>query len=121
VDDLASHLQALEEKLFDPAVRASKPAVESLLSAEFREIGSSGRLWTFEETIEALPSEPAGGRSSGSDFRMTLLGDGVALLTYGATYTGKDGAERKTLRSSIWRREADGCWRMVFHQGTLAR
>ncbi|MGO6683984.1 DUF4440 domain-containing protein, partial [Rhizobium leguminosarum] len=30
-----------------------------------------------------------------------------------------DGSERRTLRSSIWRLEEDGHWRILFHQGTV--
>jgi hypothetical protein len=120
MNDLATHLRNLEERLLDPAIRASRPAIEGLLSRDFREIGSSGRVWSLEETLEALPDEKPDGVSGGTDFRLTVLADRVALLTYTAIRTRLDGSERKTLRSSIWQLEEDGNWRMVFHQGTLA-
>ena len=121
MDDLATHLRQLEEKLFDPAIRSSAQAIADLLSRDFREIGSSGRYWDFDQTLEALPREkPDGGVTKGIDFQVRLLAEGVALLNYCAVHTRSDGSERKTLRSSIWRLEDDGSWRMVFHQGTLA-
>jgi hypothetical protein len=42
--DLRAHLRGLEERLFDQMVRNSRASLEALLSPEFREIGSSGRL-----------------------------------------------------------------------------
>ncbi|TCR91588.1 DUF4440 domain-containing protein [Rhizobium sp. BK376] len=121
MDDLATHLRQLEEKLFDPTIRSSAQAIAGLLSPDFREIGSSGRFWDFDQTLEALPREkPDRGVTSGTDFQLKLLAEGVALLTYQSVHTRSDGSERKTLRSSIWRLEDDGNWRMVFHQGTLA-
>ncbi|MGO7206536.1 DUF4440 domain-containing protein, partial [Rhizobium ruizarguesonis] len=48
MDDLAAHLKELEEKLFEPSVRASREMLTALLSRDFREIGSSGRLYTFD-------------------------------------------------------------------------
>jgi hypothetical protein len=119
VDDLTSHLRRLEEKLFDPAIRSSRQAVADLLSRDFREIGSSGRFWSFEEILEALSLKKTDGVSIGMDFQLMVLAEGVALLTYRAVHTRPDGSERKTLRSSIWRLEDDGNWRMLFHQGTL--
>lgn len=118
MDDLAQHLRRLEEELFDPAIRTSPAEIAKRLSRDFREIGSSGRWWTYEETIEALPAETPDGVATGDDFQLTMLAEGVGLLTYRSTYRGRDGSERKALRSSIWRLEADGNWRMLFHQGT---
>jgi hypothetical protein len=38
----------------------------------------------------------------------------VILLTYRTRRP-----DRVTLRSSVWRRDAEGRWRLVFHQGTI--
>jgi hypothetical protein len=118
MDELARHLRRLEEELFDPAIRASPEEIAKRLSPDFREIGSSGRWWTYEETIAALPTETPNGVATGEDFQLKMLADDVGLLTYRSIYRNLDGSERRTLRSSIWCLEADGNWRMLFHQGT---
>lgn len=120
MNDLAAHLRSLEESLFDPAIRSSREELGKRLAHDFREIGSSGRLWSLEETLASLPLEKPEGLSEGSDYHLDLLAESLALLTYRAVYRRSDGSERRTLRSSIWRLDDDGYWRMVFHQGTLA-
>ena len=119
MDDLAAHLKELEEKLFEPSVRASREMLTALLSRDFREIGSSGRLYTFDVIVSALLAEHRTGTSRGEHFETRRLAEHIALVTYRAIYTDADGSERRTLRSSIWRLEEDGQWRMLFHQGTV--
>ncbi|MDL2399270.1 DUF4440 domain-containing protein [Rhizobium mayense] len=122
MDDLQAHLKDLEERLFDPTVRGSRQMLVELLSAEFREIGSSGRLVDLEDVLTGLPADPENiaSRTLG-DFHALLLSDGIALVTYRATRASPGKPTVRTLRSSIWRLEADGKWRMIFHQGTLMR
>lgn len=119
MDDLAAYLKELEEKLFDPAVRASREMLTTLLSRDFREIGSSGRLYTFDVIVPSLLAEQRTGTFRGEHFETQRLPEHIALVTYRAIYTDTDGSERRTLRSSIWRLEEDGHWRMLFHQGTV--
>ncbi|WP_179039388.1 DUF4440 domain-containing protein [Rhizobium leguminosarum] len=119
MDDLAAHLKQLEEKLFDPSVRASREMLTTLLSRDFREIGSSGRLYTFDVIVPSLLAEQRTGTPRGEHFETQRLAEHIALVTYRAIYTGTDGSERRTLRSSIWRLEEEGHWRMLFHQGTV--
>jgi hypothetical protein len=122
MDDLITHLKNLEERLFQPNVRRSRPELELLLSSDFREIGRSGRHYVFDEIVEALLNETDAGDVAKADhFQLQMLAEGVALLTYRSSRIGDDSNEVKTLRSSIWRVEEDGCWRMIFHQGTPAR
>lgn len=119
MSDLGGHLQSLEERLFEPDIRNSRPALESLLAHEFREIGASGKLSTYEETVAALLSEPTDGIARRlTDFEMRLLSPGLALVTYRAVRNVPAHPPVQSLRSSIWRQDPDGRWRMVFHQGT---
>ncbi len=118
--DLVDHLRELEERLFDPAVRASRQALEALLAPEFQEIGSSGRLFGCEEIIAALLSEEPVMSRTLHDLSLVMVEARVTLLTYRSTRTTMDGAVVSSLRSSLWRQDDDGTWRMVFHQGTLA-
>jgi hypothetical protein len=120
-DDLHSHLRSLEEKLFDQEVRNTRSSLERLLAPDFREIGSSGRLYGFEEIITALLQEPADGTTRTlTDFEIQPLAANVMLATYRSERNAPDAPSVRSLRSSIWRRDADGIWRMVFHQGTPA-
>lgn len=112
-DDLAAHLRALEEKLHDPAFRASSAG--GLLADDFHEIGRSGHMWDRRTIIEALADETASPEPvRASSYALTRLSETVALLTYRTqTHHGI------TLRSSIWRCE-EGGWKLAFHQGTPA-
>ncbi|OCJ13932.1 DUF4440 domain-containing protein [Rhizobium sp. AC44/96] len=121
-EDLRLHLQSLEEKLFDPAVRSSRTSLDTLLAPDFREIGSSGRLYGFDEIIAALLAEPVDGTTRAlADFEIRPLSPELVLATYRSKRSEPHLPPVKSLRSSIWRRDADGYWRMVFHQGTPAR
>lgn len=120
MDELHAHLKDLEERLFDPAVRGSRQALAELLSPDFREIGSSGRLFDFETVVASLTTDPNNiALRELDDFNACLLSSDIALVTYRATRTSPDKPVVKSLRSSIWQRDADGKWRMIFHQGTL--
>jgi hypothetical protein len=48
--------------------------------------------------------------------RGRLLGDGLVMLKYTSENEG-----RRSNRTSLWRRTADGQWQKFHHQGTLAR
>ncbi|QDB79944.1 nuclear transport factor 2 family protein [Georgenia wutianyii] len=111
--DLAAAAWAGEELLLSPAVRADRSRLEPLLSADFTEIGQSGRWWGREEILaeltgESLPPGPA----TLTERAAREVGPGTLLLTYRLDLG--TGASR---RSSLWCEE-DGAVRCVFHQGT---
>ncbi|RAO75268.1 DUF4440 domain-containing protein [Dyella jiangningensis] len=116
--DLLAHLIDLETQLHRQEVRADADALRALIADDFFEFGVSGTVWTRESVIDALRDEAFSPREA-MDFRLTLLAEDVALLTYrahrGATPL-RPAAD--SLRSSIWRLR-DGRWRMMFHQGTV--
>jgi len=114
---IEAHLRALEEELLQPAVRKTASRVDALLTDDFMEFGSSGRIYDKHEIINTLRSESPARRSL-TDFRALPLGPGVVLTTYRATSYGASGEQPiHSLRSSVWRL-LDGRWQMVFHQGT---
>jgi hypothetical protein len=121
LDELVTHLRNLELMLFDPAVRSSRVSLEVLLSPQFQEIGSSGRLFGFAEIVDALLAEDLVISRELTDFRLTMLSESLALVTYEASRKVMDGGEIRSIRSSIWRDDGDKDWRMLFHQGTLMR
>lgn len=115
--DLAAHLLDLETQLHRQDVRADEAALRRLIADDFFEFGVSGTVWTRDAVIEALRGESFSPREV-TDFRLTLLADEVALVTYrGHRVATPQRAASDSLRSSIWRLN-DGRWQMQFHQGT---
>jgi hypothetical protein len=109
---------AAELRLMDPAVRVSAEESARLLDPEFVEVGVSGRRWTYEAMLAALPgmagSSADGPRYEPADIEGVLLAPGLVHLTY---ETVRDG--QRARRSSVWRRGAGGeGWRMYYHQAT---
>ncbi|WP_047249563.1 DUF4440 domain-containing protein [Chromobacterium subtsugae] len=115
-------LQQMEQTLHQPAARADAALLERWLDSGFREIGRSGRQYDKPTIMAALLRENPGASTTvhSSEYRLTLLAEDIALLTYHSAHAGPDGAlSEHTLRSSIWKR-VDSAWRLAFHQGTPA-
>jgi hypothetical protein len=104
---LEDEIRELEEQLVTPAVRASADALDRLISDQFVEFGSSGRVYTKPDVIALMLAQPSV-TSSLTDFRVLAVSTDVALAVY---------RTERSLRSSLWRREGQ-VWRIVFHQGT---
>jgi hypothetical protein len=105
---LEHEIREVEEQLLKPAIRASRDALDRLISDQFVEFGSSGRVYDKREVIAQMLASP-NVTVNVSDFRVLPISAEVALATY------RTGA---SLRSSLWRREGEH-WRIVFHQGTV--
>lgn len=54
------HLRELEEKLLQPAIRRNAELAAPLLAEEFREFGSSGRIFDKQQIIAAMRNETSG-------------------------------------------------------------
>jgi hypothetical protein len=114
--DLAAHLFRLEQQLLEPSTRHDAAALTSLLAENFREFGSSGRIYTRQQIIDALAEEPP--RSiTHSDTCCQQLAEDIALLTYRSTRTIALDTASHALRSSLWIKR-DNRWQLLFHQGT---
>jgi hypothetical protein len=109
-------LPELERRLLDGSVRADPAEACKLLADDFREFGSSGRVWARSEILEALVAETPV-RLEASDFEVQMLSTELALLTWRSTKFVDGERRRDALRSSLWRLEQEQ-WRMFFHQGT---
>ncbi|MFF2717503.1 DUF4440 domain-containing protein [Streptomyces sp. NPDC058011] len=101
-----------------PAVRLSRSIAKRPLDPEFVKVGASGRRWTYEEMIAALPGRD-GGDADGPRFepsRMTgvVLAPGLVHLTYESVF----GGNRARPRSLRRRRSGETSWRMYYHQAT---
>jgi len=116
--DLADHLLALEISLQTREIRSSAEKIREILSPEFREFGRSGLAYTFDDIITRLVAETGPNNTDIADFTVSMITEAVALATYRGIRIDEDGNLLFTNRSSTWRLDPDGKWRMVFHQGT---
>lgn len=119
-DDLKSQLHDLELELATSAARCDQARMDALLADEFVEFGASGRRFTKQEIIELLSAEDDFTPYCLEGFSVMMLGTGHALVTYTIPpRAGPDGTPKPgSRRSSIWREDCDGDWRLMFHQGT---
>ena len=113
---VADKLRAFEEQLLQTDFRRNRKAVSKLLANDFREFGSSGRVWNKQQILDQLETEP-GFHAAIQDFQAIELVSGVFLVTYtaGVDRTGAETAA--SLRTSIWIMR-NGRWQMILHQGT---
>ncbi|MFI2641924.1 DUF4440 domain-containing protein [Streptomyces sp. NPDC018610] len=107
-----------ELRLMDPGVRGSRSLARQLLDPEFTEVGASGRRWTYDEMLAAMPemdgAAESGPRYEPSEFTGVLLAPGLVHLTYETTLDG-----RRARRSSLWRKRGTATtWQMYYHQAT---
>lgn len=114
-DDTASELIAAEQAMLDAQRRDDIDAVAEHLAADFEEFGSSGRRYDRASVLLALRGSQLESACA-TDFHVRALDAAHALVTFRVSLR-RDGRERHSLRSSLWRNE-DGAWRIVFHQGT---
>ena len=99
--------------------RGDRAALEAALDENFREIGSSGRLFSRTELLEAIAQIKILDCSF-ERFQVMAIDEQHAIVTYIAKtrrrFQGEETTTR-TYRSSTWKEEPGG-WRMIFHQGT---
>lgn len=113
---LLEKLRLLEYSLHGDR-RNDREWLERLLHPEFLEITRSGVMVDRSETITSLLNEKTASPIISSNFRLTEMGEGCAMLHYRTSYA--DGS-RPALRSSCWLYSDKGHWTLVFHQGTPA-
>jgi hypothetical protein len=114
---LREELRGLEDSLANPRVRRSAAKLARLIADDFREFGSSGRIFDKGQIIAELQrQEPC--ELSLQEFQAVYLAADIVLVTYRArAQFSHSMAPRDSLRSSIWR-QRNGKWEVVFHQGT---
>jgi hypothetical protein len=114
-EEIKAQILSLELRLLDPAFRRDSAGVAALLAEDFREFGSSGRVWT-KETILALLAEENYDAPAVEELSAQKIAAGVALVTYRTVRQDSD-ARQFVLRSSLWIYR-DERWQVLFHQGT---
>lgn len=110
---LADLIEQQERALLTTEVRTSPEHLHRLLTDDFFEIGSSGRM--LYRTASAATMDLGEIHITLSDFSLETIQDDVVLATY---RTEDHSTGRIALRSSIWV-NVDGQWKMRFHQGTI--
>ncbi|MEV3933147.1 nuclear transport factor 2 family protein [Streptomyces sp. NPDC049944] len=103
-----------ELRLLDPVVRASGEVLATLLHPDFREIGTSGRLWERDTIIAMLtdPDAPHPAPLTASRMRGDQLTADLVHLTFDTESKGL-----RSHRSSLWRLTGNR-WLLYFHQAT---
>jgi hypothetical protein len=117
LEPVLRELQRREPLFHRAELGTTRPDCEAMTTADFWEIGASGRRYSREYVLSVLEDRRAGSGPidvwSTTDFHCRQLAKNVYLLTY----TLFQGA-RTTRRATIWERNAEG-WQAVFHQGTV--
>jgi hypothetical protein len=118
MNKILDHIKALEEKLLHSDVRKNPEILNELLSEDFEEIGSSGKISSREQVIHWLITKEKDIQYSLNNFRIRELAPGLVLATYVANKKGILSSQSNgSIRSSIWRLSGEN-WKMIFHQGT---
>ena len=117
--ELEELLIGQEMSLVAAQQRGDRAALEAKLDEKFCEIGSSGRLFSRAELLEAIAQIKILDCSF-EKFQVLPIDQQHAIVTYIAKtrrrYQGEE-TTSCTYRSSTWKEEHDG-WRLIFHQGT---
>lgn len=106
---VADKLRALEEQLLQTDFRRNRKAVSKLLANDFREFGSSGRVWNKQQILDLLETEPVF-HATVQDFQAVELVSGVFLVTYTAVVDRAGAETAASLRTSIL---GDAQWSMA--------
>ena len=118
--DLQAHLIHLEQKLVAAQKSRDFAAVEALLTDDFHEIGSSGRVLTKAETVRVI-SDVQIVDCTFDHFQFLPIDDKCVIVMYLATARRtQDGSQHlnRAWRSSIWVKRGD-TWQVLFHQATV--
>ncbi len=114
---ILEELKSREPIFHRPEFGTTRADFESMMHADFWEIGASGRRYSREYVLAELEKRhrlPQDDVWEASDFRCRKLAPDVYLLTY----TLIQNKIRKTRRSTLWNRTEVG-WKIMFHQGTI--
>ena len=91
-----------------------------MLHVEFHEVGRSGRAYDRETIVDFLATRESQPVVTSQGFSVSMLGPGVALLTYRSAQQEPGGSPViHTLRSSVWL-HTGSAWQLRYHQGTAS-
>ena len=115
--DVLAELSSREPIFHRPELGTTRADFEQMTVEDFWETGASGRRYSRAYVLDELEKRyavPHVDTWETMDFHCRRLAHDVYLLTY----TLLQDKERRTRRSTIWQRTAEG-WKIVYHQGTI--
>ena len=118
-DGLRRRLIQLECQLHH--VERNNPVVlNQCLHTDFKEFTQSGRVLDKRQMVAALLAEQDADKIYAQDFQLQVLSNHSALLTYLShqVHAQTQAQYNWALRSSIWHRNEQDVWQLLFHQGT---
>jgi len=117
--DVLAELSSREPIFHRPELGTTRADFEQMTVEDFWEIGASGRRYSRAYVLDELEKRYAVQHVDmweTMDFGCRKLADDIYLLTY----TLLQDRKRRTRRSTIWQRTAEG-WKVVYHQGTIVQ
>ena len=117
--EVLEELKRREPIFHRPAFGTRRADFERMTTEDFWEVGASGRRYSRNEVLDALEKRsttPDKDVWETFDFHCKMLAADVFLLTY----TLIQDKVRRTRRSTVWKRTAEG-WKIVYHQGTIVQ
>jgi len=117
ISEILAELCRREPIFHRPEFGTTRADFEKMIAEDFWEVGASGRRYSRTFVLDALEKRYAAAHNDvweTSDFHCRKLAQDVYLLTYNLIQD----KTRRTRRSTIWQRSADG-WKIVYHQGTI--
>lgn len=117
---LEKQIFELEKELLKPQTRKSAEKINELLSDDFIEFCSSGKVYHYRKgDVWDDGSNLPDVKWELKEFAIKELSNDCVLATYKIIKHGELNKTKKySLRSSIWKYSND-TWKMTFHQGTL--
>ena len=115
--DILAELSAREPIFHRPELGTTRADFEKMTADDFWEVGASDCRYSRAHVLDVLEKRHAPPQVDvwgTSDFHCRRLADEVYLLTY----TLLQDRKRRTRRSTIWQRTAEG-WKIIYHQGTI--
>ena len=115
--DVESILRALEEELLEQDDRPTTRQIAAMIADDFVGYGATGRIYNKAETLRNHSTRRfrAIVETALEDFRVQILADQVALVTYRAVR--RSIRTNQSLRCSVWA-NVDERWQLIFHQRT---
>lgn len=116
-DDLEKEIHELELGLQNPIHRKNKEYLNTYLSVDFLEFGTSGNQYNKETTIKSLLESTDNTVYEMFNYSYRKLSDEIVQVFYKTKRTTNEKEVVWSQRSSLWKFE-DGFWKMLFHQAT---
>lgn len=119
LSEILAELSAREPIFHRPEFGRARSDFERMTVEDFWEVGASGRRYSRAVVLEELEkrcSTPHDDVWEAFGFHCRKLTPDVYLLTY----TLVQDHVRRTRRSTLWQRTAEG-WKIVYHQGTIVQ